>query len=81
MNRAMEFLRMAHDSFPLLHDRWGWKAKQYVDLAINEVQALLDRIAELEAQQISPSAQVRVIEVEPISHKGQGGLQCLLESI
>ena len=49
-NRALEFLYTAKASFPLLHDRWGWKAKQFVDLAITEVQELLDRIAELEEQ-------------------------------
>ncbi len=49
-NRAMEFLCSAKGSFPRLHDRWGWKAKHYIDLAIDEVQELLDRIAELEGQ-------------------------------
>jgi len=50
-NRALEFLYQAQESFPLLHDRWGWKAKQFVGLAIAEVQELLDRLAELEAQE------------------------------
>lgn len=49
-NRALEFLYQAHGAFPVLHDRWGWKAKQLVGLAIVEVQELLDRLAELEAQ-------------------------------
>lgn len=50
-NRALEFLERAQKSFPKLHDRWGWKAKQFVELAISEVQELLDRLAELEAQE------------------------------
>jgi hypothetical protein len=45
----MEFLHAAKGSFPLLHDRWGWKSKHYIDLAIDEVQELLDRLEELEA--------------------------------
>ncbi|MEJ5311752.1 MAG: hypothetical protein WHX52_18475 [Anaerolineae bacterium] len=50
-NRALEFLHQAQKSFPVLHDKWGWKSKQFVELAIAEVQELLDRIAELEARE------------------------------
>ena len=41
-NRALEFLYKAQDSFPILHDRWGWKSKQFVALAIDETQELLE---------------------------------------
>lgn len=57
-NRAMEFLYAAQSSFPLLHDRWGWRSKQFVALAIDEVQELLDRIEELEAQHATPARDV-----------------------
>ena len=43
-NRAMEFLYAALESFPLLYDRRTWKAKHFVELAIDEVQELLDRL-------------------------------------
>ena len=41
-NRALEFLYKAQGSFPILHDRWGWKSKQLVALAIYEVRELLE---------------------------------------
>jgi len=45
-NRALEFLQKAMESFPVLHANWGWKAKEYVALAIPEVQELLDSITQ-----------------------------------
>lgn len=75
-NRALEFLYAAEISFPILHDRWGWKAKHFVELAITEVQELVDRLAELEGQHATPTALpqpegdgrgVLVVEAQPMT--------------
>lgn len=58
-NRALEFLTAALGSFPLFYDRRTWKAKHFVELALDEVQELLDRLAALEAAQTMPTADGR----------------------
>ena len=59
-NRALEFLYQAQASFPILHDRWGWKSKQFVALAIDEVRELIEENENLrrllgEQQQYKPA--------------------------
>jgi len=49
-NRALEFLYAALGAFPLLYDRRTWKAKHFVELALDEVQELVDRLEELEGR-------------------------------
>lgn len=44
-NRALEFLYAAQGNFPLITDRGTWKARHFVELAIDEVQELLDQLA------------------------------------
>ena len=72
-NRALEFLYGAQDAFPILHDRWGWKSKHFVELAIAEVEELLDRLALYEAtdaeseRRIETRAQgVLVMDAQPL---------------
>lgn len=49
-NRAIEYLQAAQCAWPLLRNKWGWKARTFVDLAVSEVEELLDYIAILEAR-------------------------------
>lgn len=66
MNRALEFLEEAQAAFPLLYNRWGWKAKQFVDLAIDEVTELLQENADLRRRLAAFEAQYsdRMLMVE-----------------
>ncbi len=77
-NRAMEFLYSSKSSFPLLHNRWGWQAKHFIDLAIAEVEELLQENADLRQrlavyeQHETNSITALIVEEQTMTQKALG---------